>query len=67
MHCIAITYYLMDKRQQGLDLDQKALEFLQRVLPPNHQYLGKFGGARVLSGCDLMCCEQFNANQHWSR
>ncbi len=67
MHCIALTYYFMGKRQEGLDLSQKALDFLQRVVPPNHHYLGKFGVARVMSGSDVTCCEQLNASLCWNR
>ena len=58
MHCIATTYCLMGRRQEGLDLHKKAIEFLQRVLPPNHPTIGKTGAAHVLCDHDLMCGEQ---------
>jgi hypothetical protein len=48
MHLIAQTYSMMGRRQEGLDLNKKAVEFLQRVLPPNHPTIGKNDVAHVL-------------------
>jgi hypothetical protein len=47
MHLIAQTYSLLGRRQEGLELNQKAVEFVQRVLPPNHPTISK-NGARLL-------------------
>jgi hypothetical protein len=48
MHLIAQTYCMMGRRQEGLDLNKKAVEFLQRVLPPNHPTIGKSDAAHFL-------------------
>ena len=61
MHCIAQTYCLMGRRQEALDLNKKAVEFLQRVLPPNHPTISKAGVAHVMCDYNLMCGEQLGA------
>jgi hypothetical protein len=50
MLAVATQYFLVGRRQEGLDLSQKAVELLQRVLPPNHPTL-----KNALSGHNVMC------------
>jgi hypothetical protein len=54
MHLIAQTYSLLGRRQEGLELNQKAVEFLQRVLPPNHPTISK-NGARLMTHATIYC------------
>ena len=55
MHLIAQTYSLLGRRQEGLELNQKAVEFVQRVLPPNHPTISK-NGFRLMSHAATIYC-----------